>query len=78
MFRTARNDDEQLMRSRLQMSNHFIPASPGLDGNLEQLCRLDPVYTFPSWNDTVARENGIRRVVTLDLGSVAPPENHPD
>jgi phenylacetate-CoA ligase len=51
VFRTARNDDEQLMRSRLRMLNYFIPASPGLDGNLEQLCQLDPVflYTFPSY-----------------------------
>lgn len=51
VFRTSRNDDEQLMRSRLRMSNHFIAASPGLDGNLEQLRRIDPVflYTFPSY-----------------------------
>ena len=51
VFRTARNDDEQLMRSRLRMSSHFIPASPGLEGKVEQLCRLDPIflYTFPSY-----------------------------
>jgi phenylacetate-CoA ligase len=51
VFRTARNDDERLIRSRLRMRNHFIPASPGLDGNLVQLCRLDPIflYTFPSY-----------------------------
>ena len=34
VFRTAHNDDERLIRSRLRMRNHFIPASPGLDGNL--------------------------------------------
>ena len=51
VFRTSRNHDEQLMRSRLRMSNHFIQASASLDGNLEQLCQLDPVflYTFPSY-----------------------------
>ncbi len=51
VFRTARNEDEQLMRSRLRMSSHFIAASPGLEGQVEELCRLDPVflYTFPSY-----------------------------
>ncbi len=51
VFRTDRNEDDQLMRSRLRMSSHFIPASPGLEGNVEQLCRMDPffLYTFPSY-----------------------------
>ncbi len=53
VFRTLRNDDEGLMQSRLRMSNHFIPASPGLEGKVEELCRIDPIflYTFPSYLD---------------------------
>ena len=53
VFRTAQNEDERLMRSRLRMFSHFIPASPTLENNLEELCRLDPVflYTFPSYLD---------------------------
>jgi len=51
VFRTDRNEDEQLMRSCLRMSSHFIFASPSLEGQVEELCRLDPVflYTFPSY-----------------------------
>ena len=51
VFRTAHSDDEGLMRSRLRISSHFIPASPSLEGQMEELCRLDPVflYTFPSY-----------------------------
>jgi phenylacetate-CoA ligase len=51
VFRSSRNDDEQLMRSRFRMSSYFIAASPGLEGNLEQLCQIAPVflYTFPSY-----------------------------
>src|SRR5580704_8560459 len=40
VFRSERNEDEQLMRSRLRMSSRFIPASPGLEGKIEQLCSL--------------------------------------
>jgi hypothetical protein len=46
VFRTSRNDDERLMRSRLRMANHFIAASAGGEGNLEQLCRLDPIFLY--------------------------------
>ena len=51
VFRTAHNEDERLMQSRLRMASHFIPASPALEGNVEELCRLDPIflYTFPSY-----------------------------
>jgi phenylacetate-CoA ligase len=51
VFRPERNEDEVLMRSRLRMRNHIVPASPGLEGKVEELCRIDPIflYTFPSY-----------------------------
>ena len=51
VFRTASNDDERLMRSRLRIASHFIHPSPGLNGAVDKLCDLDPtfLYTFPSY-----------------------------
>ena len=51
VFRTERNEDERLMRSRIRMASHFIEATPELDGKAEELSRLDPafLYTFPSY-----------------------------
>jgi phenylacetate-CoA ligase len=51
VFRTERNEDERLMRSRIRMANHFIAASPELDGKAQELSKLDPafLYTFPSY-----------------------------
>ncbi len=74
VFRSANNQDEQLMRSRLRMSNYIVPASPGLEGNLEELCRLDPIflYTFPSYleillsriTETGCRLPSLRKIFT--------------
>jgi len=51
VFRDARNDDEKLIHSRLRFRNHFISPEADLGIQLDQLCRLDPVflYTFPSY-----------------------------
>ena len=51
VFRTAHNDDEKLMQSRIVLRSHFISASPDLRDKVDALCRLDPVflYTFPSY-----------------------------
>ena len=51
VFRTAQNDDEKLMQSRIVLRSHFISASPDLNDKVDALCRLDPVflYTFPSY-----------------------------
>src|SRR5713226_5439663 len=51
VFRTAHNDDERLMKSRLVLRSHFISPSPDLHDKVDALCRLDPVflYTFPSY-----------------------------
>jgi len=74
VFRTARNEDERLMRSRLRMSNHFIPTSPSLEDKTEELCGLDPIflYTFPSYlelllnrlAETGRRLPSLRRIFT--------------
>lgn len=51
VFRTAHNDDEELMQSRMVLRSHFISASLDLHDKVDALCRLDPVfiYTFPSY-----------------------------
>lgn len=74
VFRTARTEDENLMRSRLRMASHFIAPSPDLAGAMEQLCGLDPVYlyTFPSYleillnrlAETGRRLPSLRRIFT--------------
>jgi phenylacetate-CoA ligase len=51
VFRTERNEDERLMRSRFRLASHFIEATPELNGKAEELSLLDPtfLYTFPSY-----------------------------
>src|SRR5208283_1498701 len=44
VFRTERNEDERLMRSRIRMASHFIEATPELDGKAEELSRLNPTF----------------------------------
>jgi phenylacetate-CoA ligase len=65
VFRTERNEDERLMRSRIRMANHFVAATPELDGQVGQLSRLDPtfLYTFPSYLEILLNrlaEDGLR------------------
>ncbi len=48
---TAPGEDEKLMRSNLLPGNHFVFPAPDLNGQVDRLCRLDPLflYTFPSY-----------------------------
>lgn len=51
VFRTARSEDEKLMQSRALMNTYFLSPLPDLNGQIDELRRLDPafLYTFPSY-----------------------------
>jgi len=62
VFRTADNEDERLMQSRLRIASHFIHPTPGLNGAVDKLCDLNPtfLYTFPSYLEILLNQLGER------------------